>query len=161
MPNQKRREISFSNLEEVVSDIESLASSQHETSGVHSFGKIVQHLATTNEMLVGNIVPPKLPWYMRMAMPFLRNGILNNPVEPGFKLPNSAMQDFFWSADEVDLQSAVENFRKSVKLYNERGPLPVHPVFGKATREQIEKMTLSHAAMHLSFVHSKDSPAHQ
>ena len=69
MSEQKRREISFSSMEEVISDIETLASSEHETTGSHSFGKIVQHLATTNEMIVGNITPPKLPWYMWMAMP--------------------------------------------------------------------------------------------
>lgn len=155
MSEQKRREISFSSLEEIISDMESLASSEHETSGSHSFGKIVQHLATTNEMVVGNITPPKLPWYMRMAMPFLKNGILNNPIEPGFKLPNKSMQEFFWSQSEVDLKEAIENFRTSVKAYNDKGPLPVHPVFGKATREQIDKMILSHAAMHLSFVQPK------
>lgn len=155
MSQQKRREISFSSLEEVIADMETLASAEHETTGSHSFGKIVQHLATTNEMVVGNITPPKLPWYMRMAMPFLKNGILNNPVKPGFKLPNKSMQEFFWSQSEVDLKEAIENFRSSVKEYKDKGPLPVHPVFGKATEEQIDKMLLSHAAMHLSFVHAK------
>lgn len=155
MSEQKRREISFSSMEEVISDIETLASSEHETTGSHSFGKIVQHLATTNEMIVGNITPPKLPWYMRMAMPFLKNGILNNPVEPGFKLPNKSMQEFFWSQSDVDLNEAIENFRTSVKAYKDKGPLPVHPIFGKATKEQVDQLTLSHAAMHLSFVHPK------
>jgi len=155
MSEQERREISFSSLEEVISDIETLASSEHETTGSHSFGNIVQHLATTNEMVVGNIIPPKLPWFMRMIMPFIKNGILNKPVEPGFKLPNKAMQEFFWSQSEVDLKEATNNFRTSVTTYKDKGPLPVHPVFGKATSEQIDKMLLSHAAMHMSFVHPK------
>ena len=155
MSQQKRREISFSSLDEVISDIETLAGSDHETTGNHSFGKIVQHLATTNDTVVGNIIPPKLPWFMRLAMPFLKNGILNNPVEPGFNLPNKAMQEFFWSQTDVDLKEAVENFRTSVRAYKDKGPLPVHPVFGKATEEQIDKMLLSHAAMHLSFVHPR------
>ena len=88
-------------------------------------------------------------------MPLLKSGILNNPVKPGFNLPNKSMQDFFWSQSEVDLQEAIENFRSSVKSYKEKGPLPVHPIFGKATKEQVNKVTLSHAAMHLSFVHPK------
>jgi len=155
MSEQNRREISFVSLEDVIADIETLASSGHETTGSHSFGKIVQHLATTNEMVVGNIIPPKLPWYMRMAMPLLKNGILNNPVKPGFKLPNKSMQEFFWSQSEVDLKESIENFRTSVKAYKDKGPLPVHPVFGKATKEQVDKMILSHAAMHLSFVRPK------
>ena len=155
MSEPKRREISFASLDEVVSDIEALANSECVTTGDHSFGRIVQHLATTNEMVIGNIIPPKLPWYMRMAMPVIKSGILNNPVKPGFNLPNKAMQDFFWSQSEVDLQEAIENFRSSVKAYKEKGPLPVHPIFGKATREQVDKLILSHAAMHLSFAHPK------
>ena len=111
MSEPKRREISFASLDEVVSDIEALANSECVTTGDHSFGRIVQHLATANEMVIGNLIPPKLPWYMRMAMPFLKSGILNNPVKPGFNLPNKAMQDFFWSQSEVDLQEATKNFR--------------------------------------------------
>lgn len=155
MSKPRRREISFFSLEEVISDIETLASSDYETTGDHSFGKIIQHLATTNEMVVGNIAPPKLPWHMRLLMPFLKSGMLNNPVEPGFRLPNPSMQEFFWSSSEVDIRKAIENFRRSVKDYHEKGPLPVHPIFGKASKEQIDKVTLSHAAMHLSFVHPK------
>jgi len=141
MSDQKRRELSFSNWEEVIADIEKLASSEHETIGSHSFGKIVQHLATTNQMVVGNITPPKLPWFMRLAMPFLKKGILSNPVEPGFKLPNPAMQEFFWSQTDVDPKEAVENFRASVEVYKAKGPLAVHPIFGKATKEQVEKLS--------------------
>lgn len=106
-------------------------------------------------MVVGNITPPKLPWYMRLAMPLLKNGILNQPVKPGFKLPNTAMQEFFWSKTEVDPKEAIENFKASVKAYQDKGPLAVHPIFGKVTREQVDNITLSHAAMHLSFVRAK------
>ena len=156
MSEPNRREISFSSWEEVIADIEELIGQpEHETTGNHSFGKIVQHLANTNEMVVGNITPPKLPWYMRSAMPLLKNGILNQPVKPGFKLPNTAMQEFFWSKTEVDPKEAIENFKASVKAYQDKGPLAVHPIFGKVTREQVDNITLSHAAMHLSFVRAK------
>ena len=155
MSEPNRREISFSSWDEVIADIEALASSEHETTGGHSFGKIVQHLATTNEMVVGNITPPKLPWYMRLAMPLVKNGILNQPVKAGFKLPNTAMEEFFWSKTEVDPKEAIENLRASVKAYRDKGPLAVHPIFGKTTREQVDNLTLSHAAMHLSFVRSR------
>ena len=156
MSEPNRREISFSSWEEVIADIEELIGQpEHETTGNHSFGKIVQHLANTNEMVVGNITPPKLPWYMRLAMPLLKNGILNQPVKPGFKLHNTAMQEFFWSKTEVDPKEAIENFKASVKAYQDKGPLAVHPIFGKVTREQVDNITLSHAAMHLSFVRAK------
>lgn len=151
----ERRELEFSSMAEVIEDIEQMASSQHRTTGNHSFAKIVKHLATTNEMLVGKIVPPKLPWYMRMMMPMMRSKILSGPVEPGFKLPSDQMQSFFWSVEEPDLSEAIEQFKQSAEVYKNQGPLPAHPIFGKATPEQIDGLTLKHAAMHLSFVHSQ------
>ena len=56
---------------------------------------------------------------------------------------------------EVDPKEAIENFKASVKAYQDKGPLAVHPIFGKVTREQVDNITLSHAAMHLSFVRAK------
>ena len=153
MADSDRRELTFANLNEVVADIEAIANSAHRTSGKQTFAQIVQHLATTNEMLVGKIVPPKLPWYMRMMMPLMRNKILDGPVKPGFKLPSADLQSFFWDGDDTDLQQAIDNFKASVKAYYVQGPLDTHPIFGKASREQIDRITLAHAAMHLSFVH--------
>ena len=154
MGSQERRELSFSNWDEVIADIESLASGSGapQVAGSHSFASIVRHLAITNEMVVGDQVPPKLPWYMRMAMLLLRNSILNNPVKPGFKLPNAQMQAFFWPEEEVSASDAIDRFKASVARYNQAGPLPVHPIFGKATAQQVDTLSLSHAAMHLSFV---------
>ena len=121
MGSQERRELSFSNWDEVIADIESLASGSGapQVAGSHSFASIVRHLAITNEMVVGDQVPPKLPWYMRMAMPLLRNSILNNPVKPGFKLPNAQMQAFFWPEEEVSASDAIDRFKASVARYNQ------------------------------------------
>ena len=149
-----RRELTFSNFAEVVADIEAMAEGNYHTIGNHSFPKIVYHLARTNEMLVGRIKPPKLPWYMRMMMPVMRSRILNGPVKPGFTLPSTDMQSFFWGTEEPELDGVVEQFRGSVKAYETSGPLPAHPLFGKATPDQILSMALKHAAMHLSFVQS-------
>lgn len=51
------------------------------------------------------------------------------------------MQEFFWSQSEGDLKDAIENFRSSVAAYKDKGPLPVHPIFGKATKEQVAEGT--------------------
>ncbi len=153
MTEQKRRpKPVFKNFDEVITDIEQLASGKIVTSGNYTFAQIVKHLATTNQMVIGEIVPPKLPLMMRMLMPLMRKKILNGPVEPGFKLPNTAMQTFFWDTSDVQLSDAIDKFKRSVEAYRKNGPLPVHPIFGKATAEEIEGITLRHAAMHLSFV---------
>lgn len=149
----EQRDVQFQSLDEVATDIESLDETAR-VSGNHSLAAIVRHLAITNEIVVGDAVPPKLPLPMRLAMPLMRKSILNSPAKPGFKLPTKAMQAFFWPENDVTLADAKARFKKSVQEYNSRGPLPAHPVFGKATPEQMDNLVLSHAAMHLSFVHS-------
>jgi len=147
----QRRETSFKNQQEIVQDVETLAQGSVKTLGKHSFAEIVCHLAMTNDIVTGKIVPPKLPWMMRVLMPLMRSSVLNRPVKPGFKLPKN-MEAFFWPNEKVELPEAINRFKASVEYLEAQGPLPIHPIFGKATREQSENLLLSHAAMHLSHV---------
>ena len=148
----ERRELSFDSLDEAVAEVERLASGEVRTTGNHSFAKILKHLALTHDMSSGKIEGPRPPFFMRLMMPFLKGMILNGPVKPGFKLP-SAAEAFFWPEGDIDLREAVSHFKESVENYKQNGPLPVHPVFGKATSDQINRLNCGHCAMHLSFVH--------
>jgi hypothetical protein len=103
-------------------------------------------------MMTGRIPAPKPPFIMKLLLPFIRSSILKGPVKPGVKLPANAEAEF-WSDEEITVEDAVQMLKESVLYYKEHGPLPVHPIFGKATREQLDRLTCSHAAMHLSFVH--------
>lgn len=151
MAESERRELKFANLDEVTKEIETLAAGTPTTTGGHSFAEIVRHLALTNEMVTGHIVPPKLPLVMRLAMPFMRSRILSGPVNPGFKLPDH-MEKFFWPKESISAEDAVAKFKDSIRLIEEKGLLPAHPIFGKSTKEQTNSLLLKHAAMHLSFV---------
>lgn len=148
----ERRELNFQTLDDAVADAEQLASGNIRTTGNHSFGQILEHLAKTHDMACGKITGPKPPWYMRLMMPFMKGMILNGPVKPGFKLPPKA-EEFFWPEGEVDVQQALNHLRESVKDYNERGPLEIHPMFGKVPRDKITRLNVNHCALHLSFVH--------
>lgn len=147
-----RRALSFASLEQVVVEAERLAQGAVRTSGNHSFGQILEHLALTHDMATGKITPPPLPFFMRMMMPLLRGRILNSVPKPGFKLPK-ASEAFFWPDGDVDVPQALKHLEASVENYRKVGPLPVHPIFGAATREQNDRLNCGHCAMHLSFVH--------
>lgn len=147
----ERRELVFESFDEVLAEVERLATGDVRVDGKHSFGKILRHLALTNDMVTGKIKAPKLPLVMRLAMPFMRKSILNGPVKPGFKLPSKA-DGFFWPSEEPELPDAIAYLKQSVENYKTNGPLPVHPIFGKAERAQVDQLTLRHAAMHLGFV---------
>ena len=152
MSQPERRELEFNSFDAIIADVEQLASGEVKTSGKHSFAEIVRHLALTNDMASGRIQAPQPPLMMRLILPFIRSSILNGPIKPGIKLPKKS-EAFFWPDAEVSLSDAVAHLKESVEHYTAKGPLPVHPVFGKATRDQIDGVTLRHAAMHLSFAH--------
>ena len=148
---KERRELSFKSLDEAVADAERLMEGKVRTTGNHSFGQILEHLARTHDMATGRIVAPRPPWFMRMMMPLLKHMILNSPVKPGFKLPKAA-EAFFWPDEPIDIRQAFTHLKESVEYYKTKGPLEVHPVFGKVTREQNDRLNCGHCAMHLSFV---------
>ena len=149
---QERRDLVFETLDDAVAEAERLASGEVRTTGKHSFGQILEHLAKTHDMATGKLPPPPLPLVMRLLMPFMRGMIFSRPVKPGFKLPKAA-EAYFWPEGHVDVADALRHLKESVENYNINGPLEVHPVFGKATREQNLSLNCKHCAMHLSFVH--------
>lgn len=154
MTTTPHRKLSFSNLDEALAEAERLAAADHFTTGHHGFAQILNHLAVANDMVTGKVIPPKLPFLLRLLMPLVRSKILNRPIKPGFKLPKKS-ESFFWPNRSLTVDEALAAFRQSVERYQQKGPLPVHPIFGKATREQIDLITLRHAAMHLGFVHTR------
>ena len=148
----ERRELSFGSLDEALTDAEQLAKGNVRTTGNHSFAEILEHLALTHDLSCGKIVGPRPSFMMRMMMPFIKGSILKGPAKPGFNLP-AKMEEFFWPAGVNDLQAALAHLKASVENYNSNGPLEVHPMFGKATSDQINNLNCCHCAMHLSFVH--------
>lgn len=148
----ERGELSLGSLDEAVAEVEKLADGNVRTTGKQTFGQIIEHLARTHDVVTGKTVPPKMPFFMRMMIPLIKNSMFNKPASPGFKLP-AAAQGFFWPTEDVDVQQALTHLKESVERFNTRGPLEVHPIFGKIAPEQSIRMNCGHCAMHLSFVH--------
>ncbi|MEZ6055757.1 MAG: DUF1569 domain-containing protein [Planctomycetaceae bacterium] len=154
MSEPERRELVLNSFDEVIAEVERLAGGEVTTTGKHSFPDIVRHLALTNNMMTGRIAAPKPPLMLRLLLPFFRSSLLKGPVKPGVKLPAKA-EAVFWSDEEISIDDAIAMLKDSIAYYQTNGPLPVHPIFGKASREQLDRLTYGHAAMHLSFVHPK------
>lgn len=151
--NAERRELSFRNLDEVVAEVERLASGEVRTTGNHSFGQILNHLALSHDVSTGRVEAPAPPFMMRLMMPLMKKMVLNSkPLKPGIKLPAKG-EAFFWPDKEFDVPEAVAYFRDSVEHYKANGPLEKHPFFGTASKADVDELNCRHAALHLSFVH--------
>ncbi len=149
----ERRPLVFNDLNEILAEAERLASGPVRTTGNHSFGQILEHLARTHDMATGKLPAPSPPWFLRLLIPLLKPMLLRNkPLSPGFKLPQKA-ETAFWPKQEFEVAAALAHLRDSVVFYNTHGPTPKHPMFGTITRQQNEQLQCRHAALHLSFVH--------
>lgn len=148
----ERRQLHFNNLDEVVAEAERLAAGKVRTTGHHSFGQILEHLARSHDMTTGKLQVPPPPWYMRLMIPLMKPMLLNDkPLKPGFKLPPKS-ESVFWPNQEFDVATALAHLQDSVEYYKTHGPMPKHPMFGSITRQQNDQLNCRHAALHLSFV---------
>ena len=148
-----RRDLAFNNIDEVLADAQQLAAGEVRTSGSHTFGQILNHLALSQDVAAGRVQAPPPPFFMKLMLPIMRRMVINaKPLKPGVKLPRQG-ESFFWPDKEFDVPSAMEYFTDSVAYYKSHGPLEIHPFFGKLTREEADQLTCRHAALHLSFVH--------
>lgn len=149
----ERRELKFGNLDEVVAEAERLASGEVRATGNHSFGQILNHLAISQDVSAGRVVPPPPPFYMKLMMPLMKRMVINSkPLKPGINLPAKG-ESFFWPDQEFDVPSALQYLKESTENYNSNGPLAKHPFFGKLTKDECDQLNCRHAALHLSFVH--------
>ncbi|NND96284.1 MAG: DUF1569 domain-containing protein [Pirellulaceae bacterium] len=149
----ERRELTFENLNEVVAEAERLAAGNVRTTGKHSFGQILNHLALSHDVATGRAVGPPPPWFMKLMLPVMRRMVIHSkPLKPGIKLPADG-EAFFWPDKEFDVPTALQHLKESVECYKSNGPLEKHPFFGKLTAEQGESLSCRHAALHLGFVH--------
>lgn len=148
------RELSFSHLDEVVAEAERLASGEVHTIGQHTFGQILHHLAVSQDVSTGRVTAPSPPFFMKLMMPLIRRSVINNkPLKPGVKLPEKA-ESFFWPDQDFEVTEALQKYKDSTAYYKANGPLDIHPVFGKLTRQEADQLNCQHAALHLGFVHS-------
>ena len=148
----EHRELQFDSLDQVIAEIERLASGEFKTTGNHTFAQIVNHLATTLDAASGRKQVTGVPFHMRMMATIFKPLLLSGPVKPGFKLPEDA-EKFFWSTEDLSLDEQVAYFHDAMQYFSSLETYPKHPVFGKLNPTKSLKLQCGHCAMHLGFVH--------
>ena len=68
----ERRDLRFQNLDEVLAEVERLASGEVRTTGNHTFGQILNHLALGHDVAAGRAQAPPPPFFMRLMMPLMK-----------------------------------------------------------------------------------------
>jgi hypothetical protein len=144
-----RRVLHFNSLDEVVVDATRLVSSPNTRMlGNWPLAQLLTHLATAINGSIDGI-SARAPWYVRIAAPLIKRRLLTRGMPPGFRLPRQVEPAFFPSA--ASPQAALETFRSEVARTKNEMMSARHPVLGKLSHNEWNRLHLRHAELHLSF----------
>jgi len=144
-----RRELHYSNLNDIVTDAESLEAGEYVTLGKWSFGQILEHLAVTTDCSIDGF-PFQAPWILRtFVAPFIKNRFFTKPLPAGFKLPAKAGR---LSPGDVSVEEGLAHLKKAIARYETETPNAKNPVLGRLAQQEWVSLGLRHAELHMSFV---------
>jgi len=148
-----RRKLKFASYEELLADVDRLTAAPVKTLGNWSPGQIFRHLARAyNSSIDGFTVIFPLP--MRVLGRLFRKKLLTMQMPAGIKLPASGAKALF--PPETSTEEGAAELRDAIsRLQREPARVP-HPALGTLTREEWDKVHLSHANLHLSFLIPND-----
>lgn len=154
MKTAGHRALTFDTIDRVMPDVDRLLAG-HKTLGQWSLGQICSHLSRA---VVGSVdgFPGRAPWIVRKTVgPVIFGHIVRTGgMREGIKLPPDVLP-----RPGLDARAEAEALRAALRMFAAHtGPVAEHPIFGRLTRDQWERLHCVHCAHHLSFV-LPDEPA--
>ena len=151
-----RRNINFSNLEEVIAECNSLLAAGYVRHGNWSLGQVCCHLRLTIDANLHGYPKwmtilgyPLRPLLRRFVLPKLLAG--NSPSG----VPTAGM---FVPGGDLKDEQEVEQLKECIdRFLAHNGLLHAHPGFGKMTKGKAINFHSSHAAHHISFLSAADN----
>jgi Protein of unknown function (DUF1569) len=144
-----RRKLHYESFEELLADADQLSSGPVKMLGNWSPGQVFKHLANAyNGSIDGFTMTFPLP--LRVMAKIFRKKLLSMPMPPGFNLPSDGAKSVIrgpTSTEEglAELHSAVARLQRDSHRAK-------HPMFGELSKEQWNKIHLTHANLHMSFL---------
>lgn len=150
-----RRNLSFSDLDAVIRDAESLRAGGYERVGNWDLAQTCRHLADWMRYPVDGF--PRAPLPVRLMLWAIRHTIgrreLRRLLESGAMTSGRPTLRDTIPAPGGDEKEAVEKLREAVtRLQGHGGQRYSSPIFGEIDRETLISLQLIHCAHHLSFL---------
>jgi hypothetical protein len=155
----ERRKLTFSSLDDVVRDAESLLAKSYDKAGNWDLAQVCLHL--TEWMRFPTDGFPKVPvvlrpvfWLMRVTVgKKMRAKILKGGFDAGGRtMPQTV---FAPGADATAAVAKLKEVAERFKAYT--GPIHPSPLFGAMNKDEALELQLKHCAHHLSFLVPKTS----
>jgi hypothetical protein len=154
----ERRRVQYESLGEFLADAECQAARDVRTSGNWTLAHIFDHLTRSLHVAVEG-TDARFAWPARVFLHAIRARFFTRPMKPGFHVP-PRLERVLRPAEGLTTDDALQELREAVERFESASQLAVHPAFGRLTREEWTLLTLRHAELHMSFVHSAQHEPH-
>lgn len=150
-----RRTLNWTDLNQVLEDVENLRASGYRSVGKWNLAQCCGHIADWMTFPLDGF-PPQ-PWFIRAFLGLLRSTIGKGQLRKmlstrSMPAGNPTMPETVYPAD-TDVTEEVERLKKAVqRLRESQGPYQPSPLFGDMSRENLLGLQIIHAAHHLSFL---------
>ncbi len=150
-----RRDVRFSSLTDVKSDLFTLQSKGYTKAGKWDLSQVANHLSDWISFPMDGF--PKMPWFVKILIGVMRvtqgkslykKFVLNQRMPTGQPtMPQTVHTPAANPAESVaGLMSSID------RLAAYRGPIHPSPLFGKLNYDELVALQLAHCAHHLSFL---------
>jgi hypothetical protein len=146
---QGRRELHFSNLDQILTDADRLAAAPNLKSlGNWTLGQALGHLASTMDTAVDG-AKNRPPWFFRVMGRVFKKSVLKK-MRPGFQLPDNAAKEVI-PPPTMTTEQGLKRLRTAVARLKATPSRQPSPFLGPLTCEESDRLQCSHAELHLSF----------
>ncbi len=144
-----RRKLKFASYEELLADIDRLSSGPVKTLGNWSPGQIFRHLARAYNGSIDGF-PMTFPLHFRLMAKVFRKKLLSMQMPAGFKLPGAGAKALV--PPPTSTAEGAAELRAAIARLEREPQRAKHPMFDGLSKEEWDKVHLTHASLHLSFL---------
>jgi len=148
--NPMRRTLIFKTSDDVLNDCLLLAGTPCTMLGTWTLAQNVRHLARGIDCFYDGF-GFQANWFLRTFLGrFIKRRILSRGMPAGIRLPATAAR-LLPPGEDADLPGALEHLKASIRRLEQEPPTQRHPYFGRMTHDEVRRLLLRHAELHLSF----------
>jgi Protein of unknown function (DUF1569) len=144
-----RRKLKFQSYEDLLADLDRLSSGPVKTLGNWSPGQIFRHLAKAYNSSIDGF-SMIFPLHFRLLAKVFRKKLLSMPMPAGVKLPSKSGKSLL--PPPTSTEEGLSELRGAIARLQTEPKRAKHPLFGALTNQEWDKVHLTHASLHLSFL---------
>jgi hypothetical protein len=148
-----RRKVKYQSYEELFADAERLGTGKVRQIGNWTPGMVFQHLAAAYNGSIDGL-PGTFPWHLRLMVWIFKKRLLAGPMPAGFKPPRDLADAVI--PPPTPAEEGLAKLRAAVARLGREPSRAPHPLLGKLTKEEWDKVHLGHASLHMSFLDKTD-----